>query len=179
MQTIQPIQMEDVNGSTLRLLEIVNAERGDISNMIQTMAQSPRTLDGYLRFHRALAGGPIEAKIREQIALTVAQMNRCDYSLDEHAALAGHLGLSNEEILASREDRAEDGRTGAILKFARDLVVRSVQCSVVELREAGLDDAEIVDIIALVALNVFENWFNVAAQTELDLTKGTHVVRAA
>jgi AhpD family alkylhydroperoxidase len=171
--------MEDVNGSTLRLLEIVNAERGDISNMIQTMAQSPRTLDGYLRFHRALAGGPIEAKIREQIALTVAQMNRCDYSLAEHAALAGHLGLTNEEILASREARAEDERTGAILKFARDLVVRSGKCSVVELREAGLDDAEIVDIIALVALNVFENWFNVAAQTELDLTKGTHVVRAA
>jgi len=171
--------MEDVNGSTLRLLETATAERGNVSNMIQTMAQSPRALEGYLRFHRALAGGPLETKVREQIALAVAQMNRCDYSLAEHAALASRLAVTNEEILANREARAEDEKTGAILKFARDLVIRSGKTSVAELREAGVDDAEIVDIIALVALNVFENWFNVAAQTELDFAKGTHVVRAA
>src|SRR5271170_5168772 len=123
MQTIQPIQMENVNGATLRLLETVSAERGDVSNMIKTMAQSPRTLEGYLRFSRALTCGPLEPKIREQIALAVAQMNRCDYSLAEHGARAGQLGLSNEEILANREARAEDEKTTTILKFARDLVV--------------------------------------------------------
>jgi uncharacterized peroxidase-related enzyme len=169
MQTIQPILMEDTT-----------VERGDVSNMIKTMAQSPRALEGYQRFSRALAGGSIDAKVREQIALAVAQMNRCDYSLAEHAARASQLGLGNEEILANREARAENEKTGAILKFARDLVIRSGKTSVAELREAGLDDGEIVDIIALVALNVFENYFNVAAQTELDFPKGTHkTVRAA
>lgn len=51
--------------------------------------------------------------------------------------------------------------TTAAVRFARD-------CSTVELREAGYGDAEIVEIVAQVALNVFENYFNTVAQTELD-----------
>ncbi len=60
-------------------------------------------------------------------------------------------------------------KTTAALRFARDLIDRNGDCSTVELREAGYGDAEIVEIVAYVALNLFENYFNTVAQTELDL----------
>ena len=80
MPIIQPIQTENAGDPTRWLLENVNGEQGSISNMVLTMAQSPRTLEGYLQFNRALTGGKLEPKLREQIALTIAQTNHCDYS---------------------------------------------------------------------------------------------------
>jgi uncharacterized peroxidase-related enzyme len=179
MQVIQPIHTEDAAGSTRRLLEAVKNERGAVSNMIKTMAHSPLALEGYLKFSRALAAASLTPEVREQIALTVAQANACDYSLAEHAALAGRLGLTNDEILESREARAPGKKTAAVLRFARDLVVRGGDSSTVELREAGFGDAEIVEIVALVALNVFENYFNAMAQTELDYPKAGRKAKAA
>lgn len=92
MQTIQSIPIENIDGSTRRLIENGNAEQGAISNaisnMVRTMARSPHVVQGYGEFRRALAGGELTAKLREQIALIVAQANHCEYSLAQHAAQA-------------------------------------------------------------------------------------------
>jgi hypothetical protein len=54
--------------------------------MIKTMAQSQNALEGYLQFRGALVGGKLSPKIRERIALTVAQAKRDEYSLAQHRA---------------------------------------------------------------------------------------------
>jgi uncharacterized peroxidase-related enzyme len=179
MQIIQPIRMEDAAGSTRRLLETVSNDRGAVPNMIKTMAHSPHTLEGYLQFRRALAGGKLSPELREQIALVVAQTNRCDYSLAQHSSLASRLGLTIDEILASREARVRDNRVNAALQFARNLVTRGGDASTLELREAGYGDAEIVEIAALVALNIFENYFNTFAQIDVDFPAEARHVKAA
>jgi uncharacterized peroxidase-related enzyme len=171
MQVIQSIQTEYLSGPAKRLLETVNDEAGMASNMMKTMARSPHTLEGYLQLSRALAGGRLDATIREQIALAVAQANLCEYSLAQHASLAARLGLTTEEILASREGRSDDEKTNVVLRFARNLVVRRGECSTAELRDAGWGDEEIVDIIGQVALNVFANYFNLVARTEVDFPR--------
>ena len=43
--------------------------------MMRTMAQSPSVLEGYLNFSDAFADGSLDAKIREEIAITVASTN--------------------------------------------------------------------------------------------------------
>lgn len=179
MQIIQPIGIDEATGSTRSLLETASNELRAFPNMFKTMAQSPFTLEGYLKFSRSLAAGSLTPELRERIALVVAQANHCDYSLARHASLAGRLGLCGNEIRAARESRGEDTRTTAALRFARDLISRSGDCSTVELREAGYGDGEIVEIVAQVALNVFENYFNTVAQTELDsLLESPKVVAA-
>jgi AhpD family alkylhydroperoxidase len=172
MQTIPAIQPENAGASTKRLLDAVNKERGGLSNMIKTVAQSPRALEGYLQFRNALSGSPPAPKLFEQIALTVAQTNLCEYSLAEHAHIAAKLGMTNEEILASSEARARDRKTDAVLRFARGLAAGRGEGSVSELRERGYSDAEIIDVIALVSLNVFENLVNDVARTEMDVEIG-------
>ena len=168
MPTIQPIQLENAGDATKRLLAIASAETSLPSNMLKSLAQSPSALEGYLQFRRAVAGGKLDPKLRELIALAVAQANLCEYSLAHHTALGRKLGLTGDVILASREGRANDRKTDAALRFARDLVAESGDCSPGELRRAGYTDAEIVEIIALVSLNVFENYFNMVAQTDID-----------
>jgi AhpD family alkylhydroperoxidase len=168
MQIIQPIRIDEAAGSTRRVLETASNELRAFPNMFKTMAHSPFTLEGYLKFGRSLAAGSLTPELRERIALLIAQTNRCDYSLARHASLAGRLGLTGDEIGAARDARGDDMKTSAALRFARDLISRSGDCSTRELREAGYNDAEIVEIVAQVSLNMFENYFNTVAQTELD-----------
>jgi len=171
MQTIQPIQLENASDSTKRLLLAASGLTGLPSNMIRTVAHSQRALEGYLQFSRALAGGRLDPRERVQLALTVAQANLCEYSLAYHTALARKLGLIDDHILASRQGHADDPKVDAALRFARELVAENGDCSPEELFKAGFTEREIVEIIALVALNVFENYFNMVAKTDIDLPK--------
>jgi AhpD family alkylhydroperoxidase len=176
MQTILPIHMEQASAATQRVLD---GAHGEVSNMLKTMAQSLSALEGYLQLKKALAGGTLPPKIREQIALAVAQTNLCEYSITEHAHRAAELGLTLEEITESRAARARDWGTDAVLRFARDLAARQGEFSVVELRESGYSDADIIEVMAHVALNAFENYVNDVALTELDFPKLQRAVRAA
>jgi len=179
MQSIQPIQFDTLGDATKLLLAAASAETGVSSNMIKTLAQSPRVLEGYMQFSRALAGGVLDPKIREQIALVVAQENLCEYSLAYHTSLARKLGLTDDQIMASREGRTPDRKTTAILAFVRDLVSENGDCSTAELHRAGFSEGEIVDIIALASVNVFENYFNLVARTEIDFPKVRLRLKAA
>ena len=87
-----------------------------------------------------------------------------------HTARRG-AGLSNDELTASREARAVDPKAAAALKFARAVVERRGDVrdrDLADVRAAGYADGDIAEIIAHVALNVFTNYFNRAAHTEID-----------
>jgi AhpD family alkylhydroperoxidase len=174
MQTIQPIQNEQHDAQTQRLLDAVRGELGLAPNMMKTMAQSPAALEGYLNLSGALANGVLDPQLREQIALTVAQANRCEYSLAAHVTLGRKAGLTEDRILASREACAADYRTDVALKFVRDLVISRGDLlaeNLRRLRDVDYRDGDIVEIVALAALNIFENYFNRVAGTELDFPK--------
>jgi AhpD family alkylhydroperoxidase len=141
-------------------LESATQTSGVLSNMIKTLAQSPSALDGYLEFRDALSGSALSTVLCEQIALVVAQTNLCESSLAEHSHLAALIGLTTGEIQDSREARSPDAKTEAVLRFARDVTARKRQWPLNELRENGCSDADIIEIIAHVALNNFENSLN-------------------
>ncbi|MDX2151740.1 MAG: carboxymuconolactone decarboxylase family protein [Bryobacteraceae bacterium] len=178
MQRIPAVDPATATGKAKELLDKVQAKFGLTPNMMRTMAQSPAVLEAYLSFSSALGHSSLSARFREQIALAVAQANRCDYCLSAHSAIGAMLGLSSQQISASRRATAEEGKLEAGLAFARTLVATRGMASdedLARVREAGYNDGEIAEIIATVALNVFTNYFNHTAQTEIDFP----VVRAA
>jgi uncharacterized peroxidase-related enzyme len=168
MQTIQPIETHEADGITLRLFETAQRRFGTVSNMMRTMGQSPRALGCYLHMRQMLSDAAIPEKVCTQIALAVSEANQSRYCLHRHTAEAERMGLDREEIAVNRDARAADPRTRAALRFAEDLVTRTGRVNIHDLRSNGFDDSEIVDLIAVIALTVFENYFNLAAQTELD-----------
>ncbi len=176
MSRLMAVDPAKATGRAKDLLDKVNGKLGVTPNMMRTMANSPAVLEAYLNFHNALAGGSLSAKLREQIALAVAQTNGCEYCLSAHTAIGDMVGLGRDEILLSRQSVSTDKKVDAALKFANAIVARSgdVTDSDVNLvRQAGYSEGEVAEIIANVVLNVFTNYFNQAAQTEIDFPRVT------
>jgi uncharacterized peroxidase-related enzyme len=171
MSRIPPVDRNTTTDSVRKNFEAVQNQLGMVPNMMRTMAQSPAVLEGYLGFGAALRRGRLPAALQEQIALAVAETNACDYCLSAHTALGRGAGLSEDQLDASREARASDPKAAAALRFARAVVDRRGDVrdqELAEVRAAGYTDGEVAEIIAHVALNVFTNYFNRAAQTEID-----------
>lgn len=161
----------DQAGAAGDVLGAVRASLGRVPNIFATMAHSPAVLQGYLAFSGALGEGRLSAALREQIALTVAGENACDYCASAHTALARGAGVSADEAARNLRGEASDDRAAVILAFTRTVVRERGHVSSADLealRSADVDDAELVEIIANIAANLFTNYFNHVAGTEID-----------
>jgi uncharacterized peroxidase-related enzyme len=171
MPRIKALDLNEANEKARALLEGVKKKLGAVPNLMRTMAHSPAVLEAYLGFSSALGRGTLSARVREQIALAVGQVNSCDYCLAAHAALGRMAGLSDEEIADSRRGSSTDRKTEQALIFARKIVAERGHVSdgdIDQLHAAGFTDDEITEIIANVALNIFTNYLNHIAGTEVD-----------
>ena len=129
----------------------------------------PCALDEYLQSRRALAAGKLDERLREQIALTVAQVSDCEYSLAGHSFAAERLRLTEDEILASLGGYTADRKAGAALQSARQLC-RTGEARATGLSQAGHGEGEIVEIVPAVVLKVFESRFNNITNMEIDVS---------
>jgi len=119
----------------------------------------------------ALGGGLLPAKLREQIALTVSQANGCSYCVAAHCAIGKTVGLSNSELNDARQSSSPDTKVDTALGFARRLVEdrgRVTEESLARVRRAGYGDAEITEMVAIVAWKIFSNYFHHVAGTDID-----------
>ncbi len=101
----------------------------------------------------------------------MAGVNGCDSCASAHSALGARLGVPPEELAANLEGHSAEPTLAAILRFARAVVVERGWVSdadLAEARAAGLDDAHFTEIVAAVAANIFSNYVNHVAQTEVD-----------
>jgi uncharacterized peroxidase-related enzyme len=174
MSRIQPVNDEQATGKVKELLNVVKAKLGMTPNMMKTMARSPAVLEAYLNFSGALANGKLDAPLREQIALISAEINGCGYCASAHTAIGKMVGLSGEAISAARKGYSDDAKNDAALRFARTVIVNRGQVSetdVKTVKDAGFSEGEIGEIVANVALNIFTNYFNEIAETEIDFPK--------
>ena len=168
---IPQIDPERATEKSKRLLGRVRSKLGLIPNLFRVLANAPVALEGYLNFSEALAAGALDDKLREQIALTVAESNLCPYCRSAHAFLGEKAGLSSDEIADAIRARGSDRRTDAVLKLARIIIVQRGEVSDSELkraRAAGLTDGELVETVANIALNIFTNYINHVARTAID-----------
>jgi AhpD family alkylhydroperoxidase len=139
--------------------------------MMGVIANSSAALEGYLSLSGSLAKGALSGKLREQIALAVAEINGCGYCLSAHTLLGGMAGLTTDEILAARKSSASDSKSDAALKLARAVTLQRGIISDTDLqaaRAANLSDAEIIEVVAHVALNILTNYTNNVVQTTID-----------
>ena len=115
MNRITQLDPATATGKTKQLFDGVQAKLGIVPNLFRVFGNSPAALEGYLNFSGALATGVLSAKVREQIALAVAEMNYCGYCLSAHTYIGGKVGLNENEITAARKVEAPDEHTAAIL----------------------------------------------------------------
>ncbi|KQV42766.1 MULTISPECIES: peroxidase-related enzyme [unclassified Rhizobium] len=168
---------DEVPETSKPILDAVHAQLGVVPNMFRLIARSPATLQGFAGNNGALAK-TLDVKTRERIALAVAQVDGCDYCLSAHSYLGLNLAkISPEEIALNRAGQSGDPKANAAVHFAAKVVRERGHVSnedIVAVRDAGFSDAQIVEIIAVAAENIFTNLLNIVAETDIDFP----VVRA-
>jgi uncharacterized peroxidase-related enzyme len=167
-----PASIDDAPPAARPQLEAVKKMLGSVPNLFRMVANSPAALEGYVGLLGALSKGSLPAATHERIALALAETNGCDYCLSAHAWLGQNVAkLDDAEMAANRRGASLDPRADAAVRFARQVVERRGHVNDAELRavrEAGYDDAQIIEIVQHVALNTWTNYVNSVAQTVVD-----------
>ncbi len=162
---------DDVPEASKPILDVVNKQLGVVPNMFRLVATSPAALTGLTSLEAANAK-TLNLKIRTGIALAVAQVNGCGYCLSAHSYVGLNMAkISQEEATLNRRGASSDAKTAAAVQFAAKVARTRGQVSsddIATVRKAGYTDAQIVEIITVVAQNVLTNFINNVAQTDID-----------
>jgi AhpD family alkylhydroperoxidase len=110
MNRITPLDPNTSSGAAKDLFDGVQAKLGVVPNLFRVLGNAPAALTGYLDFGAALGKGAFDAKLREQIALAVAESNQCGYCLSAHTFVGRKVGLTDQQIADARHANAEGGR---------------------------------------------------------------------
>lgn len=179
MAYLKKIPIKESEGKTREALTEAHRRIGSEINLTAALANAPAALDAYLKFSAALEKGVLNSRLREKIAVAVAGYHDCSYCASAHAYIGARLGIPSTELNANLSGRSGKEKSGAALAFAVSLLERRGQVEQAELESlaaAGFSDAEMVEILAHVALNTFTNYFNVAFGTENDFPAFTREV---
>jgi uncharacterized peroxidase-related enzyme len=153
------------------LLDAVEKQLGVVPNLFRLLGQSPATLQGFLGLNGAL-GKALDVRTRERIAIAVAQINGCDYCLSAHTYLGLNLAkIDATEIALNRKGASQDAKANAAVAFAAKVVKsrgKVADTDIKAVKDAGYAEAQIIEIIAVVAENVFTNFVNNVAETDID-----------
>lgn len=174
MSRMPLVDPKTATGEAKELLDAVQTGLGVVPNFIRVLAHSPAALRGFLGLHGIAGAGELDPRTRERIALAVAERNGCQYCVSAHTAIGRKAGLDDAEMIANRAGTSSDGKAAAALAFAKALVDEMGQVTKAEfdaVRAAGHTDAEVVEIIAHVAMNVFTNLLGKATQIDIDFPK--------
>lgn len=174
MSRIDMVNPEMATGETKEILYQIHKAFGVTPNMFKTIGNSTAALKMMWAGFGALGSGKIGAKLGEQVAVAIANANRCEYCLSAHTAIGKGAGLTAEILTQAQGGKSNDPKTQAALTFALKVVKEKAHIAtadVTDLRSAGFDNEEIAELLAHVALNIFTNYTNVAFEVPLDFPK--------
>ncbi len=171
MQRIQKLDAATAPQKTKDLLGDVKAQMGGVPNLILTLAHSSAALGGYLGLAGALGNGVLDPKLREQIAVAVAGANACDYCASAHTMLGKNAGVSKDELARNLSGASADAKTAAALVFVTKIVRQHghlADSDLAAIRGADFSEEQIIEMVGHTAMNIFTNYFNHIAATEID-----------
>lgn len=174
MSRINLVTTEAANSEQTALFEAIQDQLGMVPNFLKVFANSPAALRAFLGLHGIANEGSLDPQTRERIALGLAEQNACEYCVSAHSAIGRKAGLSSAEIEANRAGGSQDAKAAVAVKFARSLAEHNgdvTTAELLEIRNAGYDDSEIVEIITHVGMNVLTNILGKASRVEIDFPK--------
>lgn len=174
MPRIKPVDHAAATGKTKEYLDGIKAKLGVAPNIFKTFAHSPAVAEFYANGSAALGKSTLSAALREQVALTVAGANGCDYCASAHTVIGKNAGVSDSELPMNLGGKSNDQKTQVALTFAKRVVDTKANITDNEVKalvDAGYTEAEVLELIAVIAFNIFTNYFNHIVDTEVDFPK--------
>ena len=108
---------------------------------------------------------PIEPKLRELIAAYTSYLNKCDFCMKSHAAVAGAMYNDHDfvmSVLNDMEKSALPEKEKALLRYVQKITLNlpdTGEADVATLKKIGWDDGSIYFVISACALfNFYNRW---------------------
>jgi len=174
MSRITTVSNEAASTEQSSLLNAIHGQLGMVPNFLRVFANSPDALKAFLGLHHIANNGSLDAATRERIALALAQKNECEYCLSAHTAIGRKAGLNGSEIEANRAGSSHDAKAAVAVRFARALAENNGEVTTAEIqsmRNVGYTDADIVEVITHVGMNVLTNILGKASRVDIDFPR--------
>lgn len=174
MSAISTLSDSEVSAHVGQIFAEAKASMGKVPNLFRVLAHAPAALDVYTGSKHALHDGVLTPQAQEQIAIAIAAANGCDYCLAAHTGGARAVGVSAEDRASAQQGRTSDAKVQAVLDLALAINATHGQAASPALdaaRAYGLSDAEILETVAHVAINILTNSVNNIVGTVLDFPK--------
>ena len=155
---IKMIPDEEADSELLDVLQLARTPHGTVDNVMRVHSLRPNTMRGHVVLYRAALhddANTLPTWLQETISSYVSILNHCDYSLANHWANARHLidddaraDAVEQALQAGQPENVFDGRELALLQYAEKLTLKPGeidQSDIVQLRETGLDDGQILE----------------------------------
>ncbi len=170
MSWIDIVRSEEATGQLRQLYQRVAGTNGAVDNVLQVHGLRPHTLEGHMALYKNVlhhSGNKLPKWLLETIGVYVSLLNRCTYCVDHHFAGLSRLLQDDSRAREIRQaletatfEQAFNPRERAILEYARQLT-RSPgeirEASIHEMRGAGLDDGEILEVNQVVSYFAYVN----------------------
>jgi uncharacterized peroxidase-related enzyme len=172
MTWIRVVEPPDAEGNLAEIYEEIGRKRGRIANIYKSHSLNPDALRAHLDLYMSILyrRGGLSRGQREMIGVLVSALNECEYCVVHHSEALSRYEKNPDVIEAlmagkptvsslSRKDRA-------MMKYCVKLTERPAEMreeDVTDLREAGFEDAEILDI------NLIASYFNFVNRVILGL----------
>ena len=169
MPRINVVDRNNASPEQRALLDAIATQLGDVPDYLGVVANSPAALRALLGLQGLATDGSLSPQTRIRIALALAQQAGSGYFVAAHVAAGRRTGLTGNEMAANREGCSEDARALVAVRLALSLARRIGDIATAELdeaRAAGYTDADIVEIIAHVGLNLLTGILGNASQIE-------------
>jgi uncharacterized peroxidase-related enzyme len=157
------LELEQVPADSKPTLDAFTRNIGFTPNMMAAFAQSPVAFNSWATLLGSLSK-VLDVKTRDSIGLAVSEVNGCNYCLTVHSFTAEHMAkLPANDIILARRGHANDPKRDGAIQFAREVIETRGHVSDADLkavRDAGYTDANIIEIVALVAMFSLTNFFN-------------------
>jgi uncharacterized peroxidase-related enzyme len=162
---------DQVPADSKTTLDAFTKNIGFTPNMMATFAHSPIAFNAWAALLGALSKA-LDVKTRDSIGLAVSEVNGCNYCLTVHSYTAEHMAkLPADEIILARKGHATDAKRNAAIQFARKVIETRGKVTDTDLkavRDVGYTEANIIEIVALVAMYSLTNFLNNVFDPEKD-----------
>ncbi len=176
MTWIATVAFEDATGKVRQLYERIKGPDNNVDNIMMAHSLRPHTMEGHMAIYKNVIHHPhntLPKWLLEAVGVYVSLINKCEYCIEHH--YVGMRRLINDDersseirtaLEAEAPEQAFGGRELAALRYAAALTKTPTDISPEDLdalREASLDDGEILEVNQVAA------YFNYANRTVLGL----------
>ena len=182
MSWIKTIKYSQAEGKLRKIYDKVKGPGNNVDNVLMVHSLRPHTLEGHMALYKNVihnSNNTLPKWYLEALGVYVSHLNKCKYCFDHHYVgfkrLLDDDTRSEQYRVAVLDDNLEtffDGHYLLGAKYAQQLTLAHdtiTQHKIIELRTAGFDDGEILE------LNQLVSYFNYVNRTVVGLgvdTKG-------